>query len=144
MPRIHKTIELTNEEEQYLINLLSKGVYSSRKLRRARILLKNHEKYNPVIIAEMESCCVPTVYNILKRYRQEGIESALNEKLRPCDHRRKINQKIEGEITAIACSKPPAGHHRWTIRMITDKYVEMTSEEPLSHETVRTVLKKVS
>ena len=144
MPRIHKPITLTTEERNYLEEILTKGVYSSRLLRRVRILLKNHEEYSPGAIADIEICSEPTVYNILRRYRQQGAESAINEKPRYCHHRKKVNQKIEGEITAIACSKPPKGHYRWTIRMITDKFIEMTSEEPLSHETVRSVLKKAN
>lgn len=142
MPRIHKPIELTKEEKELLEGMLSKGFYQSRKLRRARILLKNHEHHCPTDIAQLEKCSLPTVYNILKLYREQGIERALNDGPRPCHHRRKINPKIESEITTIACSKPPIGYNRWTLRLIRDRYVEITAEEPICHETVRTVLKK--
>src|SRR5690606_39743323 len=59
MPRIHKPIELTKEEKELLEGMLSKGFYQSRKLRRARILLKNHEHHCPTDIAQLEKCSLP-------------------------------------------------------------------------------------
>lgn len=51
---------------------------------------------------------------------------------------------MEAEITMIACSEPPEGESRWTLKLIADKYVEIGTEEPISKETVRRILKKVS
>ncbi len=144
MPRINKSIKLSEQEELELRGMLSKGEHSSRKLKRIQGLLKNHEGLGPRAIANTGLCSEPTVYNILRRYKAEGLESAIHEKPRCCDHLKKVNQKIEGEITTIACSEPPSGRSRWTLRMITDKYIEMSNEESLSRETVRSILKKAT
>jgi len=76
----------------------------------------------------MGLCSEPTVYNVLKHYKTEGMQSAISEKPRTCEHLKKVNQKNEGEVTMIACSNPPEGRSRWTFRLIADKYIEISSE----------------
>ncbi len=144
MPRINESIKLSSQEELELRTMLSSGVHSSRKLIRAQILLRNHEGLGPRAIANTGICSEPTVYNVLRRYKAEGLARAIHERPRTCAHSKKVTPKIESQITMIACSEPPAGHSRWTIRMITDKYIEISSEAVISRETVRGILKKVN
>lgn len=144
MGRKHANIHLSEQEEQTLRGMINKGTHSSRVLTRAQILLRDHEGNSPPQISQKVYCSEPTVYNVLRRYREEGVWGAITEKPRPCEHRKKVNQKVEGTITAIACSDPPQGFSRWTLRMIRDQYIELNTDETLSHETVRTVLKKAN
>jgi putative transposase len=84
-----------------------------------------------------------TVTRILKRYETEGLVSALYDKPRS-GQPRKITPAIEAQVTVLACSEPPAGHTRWTVKMITDKLIELKCLDSINDETIRGVLKKVN
>lgn len=144
MARVNKSIALNAKEERRLRQMTAKGRHSSRVLNRAQVLLRNHEGYGPGEIAKMGFCSPASVFNILNRYKAEGLDSAIFEKPRSCAHRRKVTPKIEAQVTMIACSKPPDGRSSWTLRLIQDKYVELSNEVEISYETVRQILKKAN
>lgn len=143
MSRLHSFIELPKEDLEYLQSLQNSGKLSVRKLKRVQVLLSTHEQIPPKDIAKVVGLSFVTVYDIRNKYLSEGI-SSLDEKPRPCTHLRKIKEHEEAIITSIACSKPEEGNSQWTLRLIGDKFVELSHFEKISHETIRTVLKKAN
>ena len=133
-------VQLTDEQRTELNSLLKKGEHKARKLNRARILLLSSQ-YKDEEIAQLVGVTSQTVYNIRKRFVQEGLDAALNEKERSGTPR-KLDVKGEAYAIATACSEPPEGRKRWTMQMIADKLVELKYVESISDETVRLRLKK--
>ena len=86
---------------------------------------------------------VATVYNIRQRYRQEGLVSALAEKPRP-GQPVKLDLRRQAAVTVLACSQAPAGHARWTIRLLADQVVKAEIVDSIAPETIRRFLKKTN
>jgi len=142
MPR--KTIfivKLTAEDRDYLTQFIRRGKASARSLARARILLMADEGYSNKEIVEVIKVSRPTVNHIRKRYSQEGLDSAINEKPRS-GAPPKIDGTIEAQVTLLACSKPPEGKSTWTLKLLADKIVELEVIESISTMTVQRILKK--
>lgn len=143
MARHTEFIELSTEERRSLKTLFSSGNSSNRKQNRARILDLLSKQTAPPEIARLLSCSLMTVYHIKRRFLAEGIESALSEKPRsgkPVS----ISGEARARITALACSDAPAGHARWTLRLLADKSVELGFCEAVSHNHIRAILKKTA
>jgi len=92
-------------------------------------------------IARTLGLALGTVATVRRRYCQEGIEAALQERPRS-GQPKKMGDREEAMLTTIACSTAPEGHSRWTLRLLADRMVELGQVEALSHETVRRTLKK--
>jgi len=86
---------------------------------------------------------VATVEHIRKRFVEEGLDGALTEHPRP-GAARKLDDKQEAHLIALACSKPPDGQKRWSLRLLADKLVKLEIVDAVSHETVRQTLKRGS
>ena len=84
---------------------------------------------------------LPTVFNIKRRHLSKGFDVALYDRPRS-GKPPKIDGTARAKITALACSKAPRGHARWTLRLLADKVIELGFCETISHETVGVVLKK--
>ena len=82
-----------------------------------------------------------TVARVRKRFVEEGLEAAINDRPRP-GRERKLDGKQEAHLVAIACSSPPEGHINWTLHLLANKVVEMDLAGSISLETVRQILKK--
>lgn len=132
---------LSDADLTALNHLVAKGKDSARKLSRARALQFSHQGYRPQQVSSLLGISVPTVYNIRKRYREEGLQQALTEKPRP-GQPRKVTAQVEAEITAIACSEAPDGSVRWTANLINDRLVKLDIH--IHEESVRLALKKVN
>lgn len=141
MARQTQFIELADEERRSLKTLFRSGHGANRLQTRARILHLLDREVPPPEIAQTLSCAMTTVYNIKRRYEREGLEAALFDK-----ERRGRPQRILGDarakITALACSEAPAGHARWTLRLLAARAVELGFCESLSHNAVKEILKK--
>ena len=94
-------------------------------------------------IAAALEVATATVGRIRKRLVEEGLEHALREQPRP-GQRRKLSGKQEAHVIAVACSTPPEGRGRWTLRLLAGKVVELGFAPSISPETVRQMLKKTS
>ncbi|RKY62069.1 MAG: hypothetical protein DRP95_02040 [Candidatus Latescibacterota bacterium] len=81
--------------------------------------------------------------NIRKRFAEEGLEAALNERPHP-GAKPKLDGKQEAFLVALACSDPPEGREHWTMQLLADRLVELGVVESISDETVRRVLKKTT
>jgi transposase len=134
-------VDLSDEERARLRDLVKKGELSARKLTRAQILLSADESTKDALIAKVLHVAVATVERIRKRFVEGGLDWALNERKRP-GARRKLDDKQEAYLIALACSKPPDGRKRWALRLLADKLVKLEIVEDISHEAVRQTLKR--
>lgn len=132
---------LSEADQTTLHQLLSKGKDSVRKLNRARALQFSHQGQHPEQISNLLGISVGTVYNLRKRYREDGLERAISEKARP-GQPRKVTAEVEAEITAIACSEAPDGSVRWTANLINDRLIKLDIH--IHDESVRLALKKAN
>jgi transposase len=134
-------VDLTESEREQLLNIARRGKSSARKVKRSLILCQADEGLNDQQIAQALLVGAATVSRVRRRFVEEGLDSALNERPRP-GQRRKLDGKQEAHLVAVACSQAPAGHARWTLRLLADKVVELDFADSISPETVRQVLKK--
>ena len=143
-------VTLTPEERHWLSALLSAGKRSALALTRARILLKADQAdggpaWDDARIAQALDCGPRTVERVRQRFVERGPEQALGRKPQDRPSReRKFDGAAEARLIALACSAPPAGRARWTLKLLADRLVELEVFESVSDETVRRVLKKTS
>jgi transposase len=143
MGRQSKGLTLRPGEKQAIEGILDKGVHSSRNIKRAASLLKLSQGLSLQEVGQQTRFCVNTIRTLREKYIKEGLGPCLEEKpgrgRKPC-----ISPLSRAKITALACSEPPKGHQRWTLRLLADKAVELEYVDHISHEKVRDVLKKTS
>jgi transposase len=142
-------VTLTNEERTMLHDLIAAGTARARKLTHARILLKadvadGRAGWSDEQISEALDVSLPTIQRVRKTFVEEGLEAALNRRQPRSSRPRKLDGEQEAHLIALACGTPPAGHKRWTLRLLADKMVEMEYIDDVSHETIRQVLKKTN
>lgn len=136
-------VDLTPEEREQLLALVSRGKPSARQVTRARILLHAQQRLSDEQVASALQIGSATVGRVRQRFVEEGLESALRERPRR-GQRAKLSGKQEAHLVALTCSNAPPGHQRWSLRLLADKVVELGIVEAISHETVRQTLKKTN
>jgi len=141
MPRTAAPVELSTDELRSLKNILRRGTTAARVQTRARVLDLLHRGQHPTSIAATLGLSLPTVFNIKRRYSEEGLNSALQDKPRSGTPPR-IETGARAKITALACSQAPEGHARWTLRLLADRAVSLGFVDSISHNAVRQILKK--
>jgi len=134
-------VTLSSDERTDLRALLRRGTASARRLTRARVLLKADENLTDLEVAEAVGVGIATVHRIRQRCVEEGLEVALGERRRK-GGTPKFTHKQHAHVIALACSTPPAGHARWTLRLLAARVVELGLVERCSRETIRRTLKK--
>ena len=139
----HYHIQLADEERRELKHLVESGRKLARKITRARILLLADAGKKDREIAETLQVCVQTVHKVRKRFFNEKSISSLEEKPRS-GKPPKLDGLTAAHITALACSDPPEGRKRWTLRLLADRAVELELIDTISHEGVRKLLKKTN
>lgn len=139
-------VRLSEEERIFLRNIVKKLKGTAQKVRRANILLKadvDGPNWADAKIAEALSCRTRTVENVRRRLVTEGLDAVLNRKKRKTPPRPKIlDGKQEAQVIALRLGKPPAGFANWSLRLMAQRIVELKIADSISHETVRTTLKK--
>lgn len=143
MARKARPIKLSDDDHRSLKTLLRRGSTPARTQTRARVLDLLHRGQRPDAIAETLQVTTTTVYNLKQRYLAQGLEAALYDKPRP-GRPVEIVGTQRAKITALACSAAPAGHARWTLRLLADKAVELGLVERISHNAVKEILKKTT
>jgi len=83
-----------------------------------------------------------TVQRVRQRFVDDGLDVALHPRPRPRRRLPLVDGAAEAQLVTLACSQPPEGTARWTLRLLAEKLVELAFVEHVSHETVRQVLKK--
>ncbi len=132
---------LSATDRTHIDSLTRKGRHAGRTGQRGRMLLRLATGVSGYTVAAELSCCVPTVYQVRRRYAQQGLATALGEAPRSGGPRR-FDGAARAALTALACTPAPTGHSRWTLRLLADKAVEWRLVETISHETMGQVLKK--
>jgi len=140
-------VRLSAEERCQLAEVTRKGKATAYKIRHANILLKADVEgpaWTDEKIAESFSVSVNTVLGVRQRLVEQGLDAALNRKKQAHPSRAPLLDGAgEARLIALRCSAPPAGHARWTLRLLADQAVALEMVEAMSHETVRQVLKKM-
>ena len=149
MPSVKYLIELSNKDRKALLDIVAKGNAPAKAILRANILLasdRNARQHMTVAqIADAYHTTATTVQNVRTSYANNGLEATIYRKKRETPPvPAKVTGDVEAHIIALACSEPPEGYERWTVRLIADKCVELNYVESLSHMTVSRVLKKTN
>ena len=141
MSRPAKPFQLTTDEVAYLTKYVNTGKHAARAIKRAQILLHSHAGKQVETICEMVNISPATVYLTRQHYREQGMQGAIAEKPRPGQPRR-LSSEQEAALTVLACSDAPDGRSHWSVRLLTDKAVEIGLVERVGRETIRLFLKK--
>jgi transposase len=146
MPNQRRAITLTKAQRGELERFVAQGKKSARAITRARILLLSDERRKDKEITAVLGVSRGTVHNVRTKYRQKGRTPMLDllqdgpRSGRPI----KFDSRVAATVTMIACSAPPTGRGRWTLRLIADKVVQLAVTDAISYEGVRRLLKKTS
>jgi biotin operon repressor len=141
-------VRLSAEERDKLKKLINSGRGSARMFTRARILLKADQSedapaWSDEKISEALEVTVQTIEKVRKQLVEEGFDAVLSRrKYTQKISRKKIDGDVEAHLIAVACSDPPQGRARWTLRLLADSIVELGYIDSVSHEAVRQTLKK--
>ena len=150
MPAKCHHVRLKRCQRDSLKSLITSGTSPARKLTRARVLLKADTgafgpAYTDKQIQEALEVSLRTIERTRKTFALEGLEAALNPKeRRGAGMPKKFDGQTEAHLIALACSDPPEGAARWTLRLLAKKIVELEYVSSVSHETIRRVLKKTN
>jgi transposase len=142
MPKKKYLVTLEDDERQQLEDLLHSGTHATRKVTRARILLKAAAGVEDSAIAAALSVGRATVERTRRRFVEAGL-GALEERPRPGTWP-KLDAKAQARLIAEACSAAPKGDQRWTLQLLADRVVALGLAAAYSSESVRRVLKKQS
>ena len=137
------SIQLTEEERDQLNRLVRGGKHAARIITRARILIKIDEGWTVPQIATALDVAAGTVYRVKRRYADAGLDGVRHDRVQ-ANRFRKLDDKAEAHLIALARSDAPEGRQRWTLELLADPMVELGLVESLSYETVRLKLKKTS
>jgi transposase len=136
-------IKLKAKEKKVITDLLNKGSEKARTLTRCRVLLLLDKGERTGVIQKTLSIDSKTVTNIWHKYQKNGLESTIYE--RPRSGAPTIfDGKLKAKITALACSNPPEGYGKWSLRMLADRAVELDYVDSISHTEVGKILKKTT
>jgi transposase len=139
-------VYLKEEEKEYLKQIVKKGTGRARQIQRAHILLKadvsEGKGWTDQQIRETFHLARNTVSKIRKRYTEVGLEETVRRKSPERIYRTCLDGEQEAHLVALACSEPPEGYARWTLRLLAERMVALEYVDNLSYETVRQVLKK--
>jgi Homeodomain-like domain len=141
-------VKLSNEERQQLETLVRKGKSPARRMLKARILLKADvsevgEGWSDSRIIAALDTSPSMVYRVRKQLVEEGLEAVLSRRQREMPAVAPIfDGEKEAKLIALACSKPPKGYARWTLRLLENKVVELGIVDRASDSTMWRTLKK--
>ena len=145
MSRQKIIITLSLKDQKFLEQLLSNGTAPARTIRRAQILLNSNRKgkkqYTAEELADLLSTKKQTVSRVLKEYEVSGIECIYRKKRKTPPVECKVTGEVEAHLIALACHNPPEGYCRWTLRLLSERMVEMNYIDSISHTTVGKILK---
>ncbi len=148
MSRKKYVVELSSDERAHLEGLISKGKSSAKAILKARILLKADQgplgpSWTDDRIVEALDSNPSMVTRVRRQLVEEGLEAVLSRKKRATPPIAPIfDGEAQARLIALACSEPPAGHARWSIRLLADKVVELEIVEAAHFNTVGRALKK--
>jgi transposase len=142
-------VELEEEERANLKSMVSKGKAAARMIQHAHVLLQADSAagapdWKDEQIAEIFDVHSRTVARIRQRFVEHGLDDALRRRLQPHGRKPRLDGIAEAQLTQIACSEPPEGRQRWTLRLLANRLVELEVVDEISYETIRQSLKKTN
>ncbi len=147
--RKQHVVVLSEEERARLHTMIGQGAAPARALTHARILLKANQGeagpgWTDRAIAVALEVHHTTVARVRQQYATGGLEAAVDRKPPDRQYRRKLDGQQEARLVALACSAPPTGHKRWTLRLLGERLVALEVVETISYETVRQALQQTT
>lgn len=141
----HVTVSLTADQRTHLETLTRSGTALARVLTKARILLltdrsQGHQRTDAELVTALGISRL-TIIRTRRQFVQDGLDAALYDKPRP-GAPPKLTGVEEAKLTLLACSTPPDGRKRWTLRLLAKEMVALEYVETVSHVTVGELLKK--
>lgn len=144
MKKYHVT--LTDPERDQLKAIVAKRKAHSQAVKRAYVLLAADENQPGWLkdeeIQKTYQVSIRSIERLRERFVEQGLEMALNGKKREKYKEKIFDGAVEAHVVALRCSQPPAGHARWTVRLLAQQMVELSYVETIGRETVRKMLKK--
>lgn len=142
-------VRLTDEERKTLSDMISKGRGAATVLQKARILLKadisnEGPGWTDEVIRDALDTSLATIFRTRKAFVEQGFDASLYRKRPEGRQFRKLDGVQEAHLIAIACSQPPEGRSRWTLKLLSSRLVELEVVESISPECVRSTLKKTN
>ena len=142
-------VRLSPEEREQLLTLVNTGRAAAAKLLHARILLKaaveaGARHWTDAEMAEALETSASTVHRVRQAWVERGMEAALARKPPTGRQYRQLDGAQEAQLIAVACSAPPEGRARWTLKLLADKLVALDIVDTIGPECVRTTLKKTT
>lgn len=138
-------VKLTSEGRGYLEGLIRYGRDEAGRLLKARILLKADEGWSVGRIVEALETSRSTVERVRRQFVEEGLEASISRKKRETPPIAPIfDGEKEARLIQLACSEPPEGHSRWSLRLLEDKVVELGIVDKASDSTIARVFKKTN
>jgi hypothetical protein len=145
------SIKLTKEQRTHFEGLVRKGEGKAREIRKASILLavdeaEGRKRTKDVVVAAILNTTSQTVCQTKKDFlNSQKPEMTIKRKKRKTPPvPAKITGDVEAHIIALACSTPPAGYGKWTLRLIADRMIELEYIDTISHTSVGKTLKKTN
>jgi transposase len=141
-------VTLADEERTALRKLVTTGRSAARARTHAQVLLKadaapSGPGWTDTEIAAAIPVSLRTIARVRRAFVEHGVDAALHP--RPAPPRpRKLDGRAEAHLLALACSLPPDGEQRWTLQLLTERFVALEVSPPVSDETVRRTLKQTT
>ena len=142
-------VKLTEDERYQLKQLISSGTAPARQIRRAHILLKSDcspegPNWTYEAICAAFDVSQMTITAIRRAYVEGGMDAVLKRKKPERNYKHRLDGEKEAHLIALACGKAPDGRERWTLRLLRDRFIKLGHVDNISHETIRTTLKKTN
>jgi transposase len=147
--RKQHVVVLSEQERAWLHTLIGQGSAPARALTHARILLKANQGeagpgWTDRAIATALEVHHTTVARVRQQYAAGGLAAAVDRKAPDREYSRKLDGEQEARLVVLACSTPPEGRKRWTLRLLAERLVQLEVVDAVSHETVRQALKQTA
>ena len=135
-------VQLSDVDREYLEALIKKGKLPVKVYQRALALLELDRGQTYTAVSNTLQVTIPTLSNWAAKYHETGLQVLQDQPRsgRPVE----IDGKQRAKITALACSEPPEGHAQWSLRLLSEKAVELEYCEHISHTEVGEILKKTN
>ncbi len=135
-------VRLQKKERSSLLHLCKKGTVEVRVYKRAQALLLAHQGLKDREIGQQVGLSRTTLVNLRRRFQQERLQCIYDQ---PRSGRKpRFDGVLRAKITALACSDPPEGYGRWSLRLLADRVVELGWLESIHFDTVGRILKKTN
>jgi len=140
-------LKITEEEQTYLLGIISKKKASAKRVVRSQVLLaiaENGLNKDDGDVSKLYGLSTKSIERLRKRCCQEGLPVALEGKKREVFKEKKLTGEVEAKLSMLACSTPPEGHERWTLQLLADSMIALNYIDAISHTSVGVLLKKMN